>query len=75
MRYKLSPLVLDKIRSNRGFSSDAQLAHEVGVTVGTISNIRRGATPSFKTAIRLLELADITDMRAAIVKVAEAPAA
>ena len=75
MRYKLSPLVLDKIRSNRGFSSDAQLAHEVGVTVGTISNIRGGATPSFKTAIRLLELADITDVRAAIVKVAEVPAA
>lgn len=66
MAYKIRPQVLDKIRALNGFTSDEQLAHEMGLSLGTISRIRRGAEPSFKTAIRLLEAAQVTDIRAGV---------
>ena len=43
MAYKIRPQVLDKIRALHGFTSDEQLAHGMGLSLGTISRIRRGA--------------------------------
>lgn len=68
MSYRLNPQVIDKIRANKGLTSDEQVAREVGLTLGTICGIRRGKNPSFKTVIKLMEAADVTDIRAAIVK-------
>lgn len=68
MAYMIRPQVLDKIRALHGFTSDEQLAHEMGLSLGTVSRIRRGAEPSFRTAIKLLEAAQIHDVRAGIGK-------
>lgn len=75
MSYKVNPKVIDKIRANRGLTSDEQVAREIGVTLGTISGVRNGRPPSFRTVIRLMEAANITDIRAAIIKIPEPSAA
>lgn len=66
MAYKIRPQVLDKIRALYDLNSDEQLAREMGLTLGTVSRIRRGYEPSFRTAIKLLEAAQITDIRAGV---------
>lgn len=75
MAYALRPQVLDKIRADHGLSSDEHLARELKLSLGTISGIRRGRTPSFATAIKILEAANITDIRAALVSSKETLAA
>lgn len=55
--YRLRPEVIDRARERLGVTSDEKLAAELKVTAGTISRIRRGESPSFATAIRLLEAA------------------
>lgn len=52
--------VVDQARARTGCTSDEQLAVKLGVSGGTIARIRRGAQPSFATAIRLLEAAGTT---------------
>jgi|GEM_PF-2719474 len=57
-KYKLRPEVIDRARDRCGCTSDEQLAVKLGLASGTLSRIRRGETPSFITAIRLLDAAD-----------------
>lgn len=66
MAYKIRPQVLDKIRALHGFTSDQQLADFMGMSLSTISNIRRGGEPKFSTAIRLLDAAEISTIRAGV---------
>lgn len=56
-RYRIRPEVIDRAREQLGLDSDEKLGAALGVTGGTISRIRRGETPSFATAIRLLNAA------------------
>lgn len=56
-KYRIRPEVIDRARERMSLTSDEQLAHKLGVSGGTISRIRRGETPSFITAIRLLDAA------------------
>ena len=58
--------MLDKIRALHGFTSDQQLAEFMDMSLSTISNIRRGGAPKFKTAIRLLEAAEISNIHAGV---------
>lgn len=70
MGYKINPALLDKIREDRGIPSDEKLAHYLGISLGTIRNIRAGEKPSWRTAIRVMEAADVTDIRCAVLNVA-----
>lgn len=65
MRYRLKPELLDKIRTNKGLSSDEKLAHYLGLSTGTIRLLRAGNQPSLSTAIRVMNAADVTDIKAA----------
>lgn len=58
-KYRIRPEVIDRARERTGCTSDEQLAARIGVTGGTIHRIRHGATPSFITAIRLLNEAGV----------------
>lgn len=58
--YRLRPEVLDRVRERHGLTSDEQVAHLIGVSAGTVHRIRRGETPSFATAIKLLNEAGMT---------------
>ncbi|MBV7302916.1 helix-turn-helix transcriptional regulator [Corynebacterium sp. TAE3-ERU2] len=69
MGYVIRPQIIDKIRSDRGLTSDEAVAREINVSLGTIQNIRHGRQPSFATAMRLIEAANVTDIRAAIARV------
>lgn len=75
MTYQIRPQVLDKIRADRGLSSDEHLARELDLSLGTVSGIRRGRQPSFATAMKLIQAARITDIRAAVIHTAEPMAA
>ncbi|WP_327083224.1 helix-turn-helix domain-containing protein [Mycolicibacter heraklionensis] len=57
--YRLRPQVIDRARDRHNCSSDEQLAVKLGMASGTLARIRRGDNPSFVTAIRLLEAADM----------------
>lgn len=59
-KYRIRPEVLDRARERHGMTSDEQLAAHIGVASGTIHRIRRGETPSFATAILLLDAAGVT---------------
>lgn len=56
--YRLHPAVIDRAKDRLGFSSDEQLAVHLEMSSGTIARIRRGETPGFATAIKLLDAAD-----------------
>lgn len=58
--YRLRPTVIDLARERLGCTSDEQLAVRLGIASGTIARIRRGEVPSFPTAIRLLDAADVS---------------
>ena len=75
MAYRIRPQVLDKIRAEQGYSSDEALAHGVGLSLGTVSGIRRGKEPSFRTVVKLLDAARITNLNVAIARVDEQAAA
>lgn len=66
MAYRIRPEVLDKIRTLHGLTSDEQVARLTGLSLGTIGNIRRGSEPSLRTAIVLLNAAEIDDIRIAV---------
>lgn len=70
MGYKINPALLDKIRENENLSSDEKLAHHLGISLGTIRNIRAGEKPSWQTAVQVMEAADVTDIRCAVLHVA-----
>lgn len=59
-KYHMRPEVIDKARERLGFTSDEQLAVHLGVSSGTITRVRKGETPSFATAILLLDAAGVT---------------
>ena len=65
MRYSIKPHLLDKIRENKGISSDEKLAHYLGLSLGTIQLLRNGSQPSLPTLIKVMVAADVTDIRAA----------
>lgn len=57
---RLNPEVLDTAREQRGFTSDEQLAAALGLSVGTIRNLRAGRTsPSLHTVIKIARLAGV----------------
>lgn len=58
-KYYIRAEVIDLARERLGLSSDEQLAHELKVTSGTISRMRRGESPSFATGIKVLDAAGI----------------
>lgn len=68
MSYTLRPEILDTIRHNRGLTSDEHLARELNLSLGTISGIRRGRQPSLATALRVMDAAGVTDLRAAFIE-------
>lgn len=68
MAYTIRPQVLDKARAEHGWTSDEQLAVHIGTSRGTIERIRAGGQPSFPIAMRLLEAAKVTDLRAGVMK-------
>lgn len=70
MAYRIRAEVLDKIRSVRGLASDEALARELGLSLGTIQNIRKGRQPRLDVAIRLMDAAEVVDIRAATAAVA-----
>ncbi|MDN6438343.1 MAG: hypothetical protein L0K27_02620 [Corynebacterium nuruki] len=75
MAYTIRPQVLDKIRAEHHWSSDEQMAVNLGLSRGTIDRLRAGGQPSFPVAMRLLEAAKINDIRAATVKIPNPDAA
>ena len=56
--YRLRPEVIDRARDRLDCTSDEQLAVKLGMASGTLARIRRGETPGFGTAIKLLDAAD-----------------
>lgn len=56
-KYRIRPEVIDIARRNLGATSDEQLGARLGLTGGTVSRVRRGETPSFVTAIKILDAA------------------
>lgn len=65
MRYKVKPELLDKIRVDKDLSSDEKLAHYLGLSLGTVRLLRAGSQPSLQTVIRVMNAADVTDIKAA----------
>ncbi|MFT4088255.1 MAG: helix-turn-helix transcriptional regulator [Gordonia sp. (in: high G+C Gram-positive bacteria)] len=57
--YKVRPEVIDRARERLDCTSDEQLAVKIGVASGTIRRIRSGDTPSFITAIKLLDASGV----------------
>ena len=55
--FTLAPEALDKIRKKHSITSDEKLAAKIGVTTGTIRNLRRGGSPSLETVVKLAVLA------------------
>lgn len=64
--YRIRPEVLDKIRANHQLRSDEELAHYLGLTLGTVSNLRRGKQPSVPTLMRVLTAADVSSISVAV---------
>lgn len=54
IKYRIRPEVIDQVRERHGFTSDEQLGAYLGVTGATVHRIRKGESPNFSTAIRLL---------------------
>lgn len=65
MKYMIRPELLDKIRKNKGLSSDEKLAHYLGLSLRTIRLLRAGHQPSLQTVIRVMDAAGVTDIKAA----------
>ena len=65
LAYRIRPEVLDKIRTVRSLPSDEALARELGLSLGTVQNIRSGRQPRLDVAIRIMDAADVVDIRAA----------
>lgn len=59
VRYSIRPEVIDMARERLGLTSDEQLAAHLGISGGTVTRIRRGASPQMTTAMKLLEAADV----------------
>lgn len=73
MTYSINVKLLDKIREEQGLSSDEKLARFLNLSLGTIHGLRAGRQPSFATAIRLMDAANVSDIRAAVTKSNIAP--
>lgn len=57
---RLNPAVLDNARRLKGFTSDEQLAREMGLSGTTIRNLRHGRTsPDLKTALKIARFAGV----------------
>lgn len=57
---RLNPAVLDRARELKGFTSDEQLAVELGMSGATIRNLRHGRTaPTIATALKIGRLAGV----------------
>lgn len=67
--YRLRPEVIDRARDRLGCTSDEQLAGRIGVASGTIRRARAGDSPSFATAIKILDAAGV-DIPAGVVSAA-----
>lgn len=54
---RISPEVLDRARDLHGLTSDQALADALGLSMSTVSNLRRGlTTPTIATAMALKKL-------------------
>ncbi len=73
MEYRIKPALIDQIREARGVSSDEAVAASVGISLGTVSRIRRGFDVKLATAIKLMEAAGVTDIKSAVQAIAEEP--
>lgn len=67
-KYAIRPAVLDKIRVDNNLSSDEQLANHLGLTLGTISRIRRGYTPNVPTLVKIMQAAHVTHIDASLIE-------
>ncbi|AKN76145.1 hypothetical protein D881_01880 [Corynebacterium ulcerans NCTC 12077] len=68
MEYRIRPKVLDLIREKFELSSDEAIAAKAGFSLGTISRVRRGHDVKLGTAIKLMDLAGITNIHEATIK-------
>lgn len=66
MEYRINPALIDRIRENRGLHSDEAAAASVGISLGTMSRIRRGFDVKLGTAIKLMDAAGVTDIKTAV---------
>lgn len=58
--YSLDTTALDQIRETHKITSDEKLAAKLGVTRGTIRNLRKGHQPSLKAAKAVANLSGRT---------------
>lgn len=64
--FRINPELIDRIREIRGLQSDEAAAASVGISLGTMSRIRRGYDVKLGTAIKLMHAAGVTDIKQAI---------
>lgn len=63
MAIRIRTKVLDKIRDEQDLSSDEQLAHHLGLSLGTIQGLRKGRTPTLPTLVRIMDAANISSIK------------
>lgn len=65
MAIRIREKILDKIRDEQELTSDEQLAHHLGLSLGTIHGLRKGRTPTLPTLVRIMDAANITSIKSA----------
>ena len=64
--WRIKPEVIDKIRLSNNLQSDEHVARKVGVSLGTVSRVRRGYDVRLDPAVKMMRAAGIVDIREAI---------
>lgn len=67
--YLLDPAAIDELRDARGFTSDKEVAQDLGVSLGSIQKIRaKSGQPSLRVIVPLLKSLGRTNLFSVIIE-------